>query len=391
MPTSRIGALPERPDSCVLASINLPERGKASAPASLDIHVPRRLRVEFFGTGGEYFRIWIVNIVLSVLTLGIYSAWAKVRNKQYFYGSSRLDGAGFEYTANPVNILKGRLLVVGVLVVYQLLATFAPVLGSLIVLGFVLILPWVVVQALAFNARYSSHRGLRFHFDGRYPEAFRYYLLWTAFAIFSGGLAYPYAVYLRKRFILGKSRYGSTRFRFGAPAGYFYVVYVIAAIALFGLGLVVALIGGGIVFLGGASAAAEAGSDAADPAAVQLVMLAAAAWYLSFLALIFAVFSVVQTALTNHIWRHAELGKIRFYMGMNPMRVLWIHLSNVALIVASAGLFIPWAKVRITRYRLSCFRVLSSEPLDNLAAGERERITATGEEFGEALDLDLGL
>ncbi|MEX1058239.1 MAG: DUF898 family protein, partial [Natronospirillum sp.] len=44
--------------------------------------------VAFNGRGGEYFGIWIVNIALTVLTLGIYSAWAKVRNKRYFYGNT---------------------------------------------------------------------------------------------------------------------------------------------------------------------------------------------------------------------------------------------------------------------------------------------------------------
>ncbi len=35
--------------------------------------------LSFTGTAGDYFRIWIANIALTLLTLGIYSAWAKVR------------------------------------------------------------------------------------------------------------------------------------------------------------------------------------------------------------------------------------------------------------------------------------------------------------------------
>ena len=352
---------------------------------------PRRLRIEFSASGGEYFRIWIVNILLSIITLGIYSAWAKVRNKQYFYGSSRLDGASFEYTANPVKILKGRLLVVGVLAVHQALTTFAPVAGASMAIGFLFLIPWVVVQALSFNARYSSHRGLRFGFDGRYQEAFRFYLLWTVFAVFSGGLAYPYAVYLRKRFILGRSRFGATGFHFGAPAGYFYVVYLIALIASFGILLGLFIIGSGVAAVSGVFLNTESGFDPNDPTTMRLLVFAAVAWYLFFLALVLAVSSAVQTTLTNHVWQHARLGKVRFDMQMNPMRVLWIQFSNIALIILSAGLFIPWAKVRITRYRLSCFKLVTSESLDSLVAGDRERITATGDEFGEAFDLDLGL
>lgn len=48
-------------------------------------HTPFR----FTGNGREYFRIWIVNTLLTILTLGIYSAWAKVRKKRYIYGNGR--------------------------------------------------------------------------------------------------------------------------------------------------------------------------------------------------------------------------------------------------------------------------------------------------------------
>ncbi len=45
----------------------------------------------FTGKASEYFKIWIVNGLLTVLTLGIYSAWAKVRTNRYMYGNLYLD------------------------------------------------------------------------------------------------------------------------------------------------------------------------------------------------------------------------------------------------------------------------------------------------------------
>jgi hypothetical protein len=63
----------------------------------------------FTGRTGEYFRIWIVNVMLTIASLGIYSAWAKVRNKRCFYGNTSVDGTAFDYHADPVAILKGRL------------------------------------------------------------------------------------------------------------------------------------------------------------------------------------------------------------------------------------------------------------------------------------------
>ncbi|MBK7012097.1 MAG: DUF898 family protein [Xanthomonadales bacterium] len=63
-------------------------------------------RFVFDGRANEYFRIWIVNLALTLLSLGIFSAWAKVRSERYFYGSTRLAGVPFEYTAKPLPILK---------------------------------------------------------------------------------------------------------------------------------------------------------------------------------------------------------------------------------------------------------------------------------------------
>jgi len=80
----------------------------------------------FHGQGGEFFRIWIVNIGLTLLTLGIYSAWAKVRTKRYFYGNTELEGDRFDYLGDPIAILKGRILAVALLVAYQVLVSFAP-------------------------------------------------------------------------------------------------------------------------------------------------------------------------------------------------------------------------------------------------------------------------
>ena len=50
----------------------------------------------FTGTAREYFGIWIVNVLLTIITLGVYSAWAKVRRQRYFYGNTWLAGANFD-------------------------------------------------------------------------------------------------------------------------------------------------------------------------------------------------------------------------------------------------------------------------------------------------------
>ena len=67
-----------------------------------------QLKLEFRGNGREYFQVWIVNLCLTLVTLGIFSAWAKVRKKRYFYSNLILDGTPFQYLASPIPILRGR-------------------------------------------------------------------------------------------------------------------------------------------------------------------------------------------------------------------------------------------------------------------------------------------
>ncbi|PKO57288.1 MAG: DUF898 domain-containing protein, partial [Betaproteobacteria bacterium HGW-Betaproteobacteria-19] len=129
----------------------------AASPASgAPAEAIRELPFEFSGQGFEFFRIWIVNILLSIVTLGVYSAWAKVRTQRYFYGNTRLDGASFEYLADPIRILKGRLIAFGFLLVYMLADQFVPVLGFILMLVLIGLFPWVMVRSLAFRNHYSA-------------------------------------------------------------------------------------------------------------------------------------------------------------------------------------------------------------------------------------------
>jgi uncharacterized membrane protein YjgN (DUF898 family) len=81
----------------------------------------------FTGSAREYFGIWIVNLALSVLTLGVYSAWAKVRRLQYFHRHTRLAGAPFDYHGSPIAILEGRIVAVNLLLIYTLAGQLGPV------------------------------------------------------------------------------------------------------------------------------------------------------------------------------------------------------------------------------------------------------------------------
>ena len=92
------------------------------------------LPVVFSGEGRDYFGIWVVNLLLTVLTLGIYSAWAKVRRMHFFYRHTSLAGAAFDYHGEPLSILKGRTLAFLMFMAYQISAETQPMVAAIVLL-----------------------------------------------------------------------------------------------------------------------------------------------------------------------------------------------------------------------------------------------------------------
>ena len=132
-----------------------------AAPPVPQIHVP-----VFTGSGKEYFRIWVINLLLSLVTLGIYSAWAKVRRLQYFDRNTRLAGACFDFRGEPKAILRGRILALVLVVAYQYAFGFSLQVGAAVMALLMLAMPWLLRGALRFRLSNTQYRGLWLGFGG---------------------------------------------------------------------------------------------------------------------------------------------------------------------------------------------------------------------------------
>src|SRR5450830_892432 len=197
--------------------------------------------VVFTGKAGEYFGIWIVNLLLSIVTLGIYSAWAKVRCKKYFYNNMLIDGVGFDYHANPIAILKGRIIAFVLFVAYSAFSKFSPVLAGMLMIAFFLAIPWIVVRGMTFNARNSSHRGLRFDFDGKYSQAIRIFIGYPFLILITLGLALPFVAQRSQKFIFDHHKFGLSHFQMNALVKDFYMIYLKLLGVIFAIGLLLAI------------------------------------------------------------------------------------------------------------------------------------------------------
>ena len=341
--------------------------------------------VSFTGKGSEYFRIWIVNLVLTILTLGVYSAWAKVRRLQYFYRHTRLAGSGFDYHGDPIAILRGRM--VG-LVLFGLYAAISYVqfwVAVAILASLALVMPWLVSRSLKFRLHNSSYRGIRFRFNGSAPSAYWVFLALPIFTVLSLFLLGPLWHHRIKRYQFANAAYGRTPFTFRAEVGDFYVTYVVAVAAMMAFMFTLFI---GIVIIGVVAALANGPVAAPEtpsmPPGFLIIFIA------GYVLAILTVQSITASRIQNTVWNTSRLGSHGFICEIRWFKLFGIALTNLLATVLTLGLFRPFAQVRLARYLAGAIVMTPSGPLDNLLAAETEDVSAVGEEAVGFFDLDVG-
>jgi Zn-dependent protease with chaperone function len=220
----------------------------------------------------------------------------------------------------------------------------------------------------------SSYRGLRFHFQGTTSGAYRVFLalpLASAFTLFA---LFPLWQHRVKQYLHGNATYGRTPFAFDAPVSSFYRIYLIAG--AMAVGVVVVLVVPFIVLAAIAPVPDDAGKGSGLATAVATIaVLVAAVVYVVGLT---ALWCYTRARLQNLVWAPTTLGPHLFACRLPARRLLFILLSNMAGIVFTLGLFKPFADIRLTRYAVSRFSLVTVGNFDDFVAGERQQVAAVG-------------
>jgi uncharacterized membrane protein YjgN (DUF898 family) len=339
---------------------------------------------EFRGTGRAYFGIWIVNLALTIVTLGIFSAWAKVRTRRYFNGSTWLAGHSFDYHASGTRILIGRSIALGLLIAYQLSVTFKPVLVFPWILAGLWLFPWLANSSIRFNARYTSYRNVRFNFTATDVEALVALIVWPVVSMFTAMLLWPFAQRQKDYFFINNHTFGGRYFETNFPTGSMYGIFAAA------IGLYLA----GLFLLAGLSFSAF--WLATDLLHLPFTKLPAQLIGFTTLGVIYLpgllIAPAIHTMIVNLAVGHTEFdGRHRLESTMSPPVVAWIVVSNVVFCLLSLGLYYPWAKVRLERYKLNHMALVADGDIDSYVSDVSESQSAVGEEIGSLFSFDFGL
>ena len=341
------------------------------------------LPFEFTGKAKEFFGIWFSNLLLSILTLGIYSAWAKVRRRRFFLGHTLIGGHRFDYHADPKVILKGRAIVVSVLVVMSLVSELSTVLSGTSLVLLMLALPWLANRSLRFNARMTSFRNVRFDFSGTYGKSLLAFVLFPLLGLLSLGLLQPFATRYSGRYLAMNYSYGEAKLESDPQLKRLYKGFF-QAFSIILIPFVVLL---GIV----------AQHDWDLERLVLVPIDGATGWLIDFspfaliIALYLAFFHYRAVARNSILGSLSISGVHQLKSEISGFRLAWIVLSNSFLTLSSFGLLQPWGAVRRWRYETESLKLIPGGSLDEFIGRIQPAEGVIGSEYTDLQDIDVGI
>ncbi|SBS32430.1 Inner membrane protein YjgN [Marinomonas spartinae] len=373
--------------------------------------------IKFHGAGSEYFKIWIVNTLLTIITIGLYRPWAKVRSLRYFYGNTDLDNASFEYHATGKQLFPSYLIAIVILALYILLSKTNAALSGIFPIALVIALPWIVWRSLKFNFRMTSYRNVRFGFTGNLSSSYIAILAYPISLLIAGFIviyfifsaipqpdnikiillllifACPAYIAIIKmvtsNFLINGSHFGQGKFLAKLEFRPFFFIMLKAT----GLGLLLAAISLIIVYGVGFNALSQTlqgmrglGSRP-SPATILSAFII---FYIVFILVGMYVFSYTTARQRQYILNSMQLDKsIRFQSTLAANKFFIIAFTNFLLLICTLGLAYPWTAIRLYRYSMESIHVHAEEGFDGFISQQSDNKGPLGEELGDAFDVDV--
>ncbi|WP_201633254.1 YjgN family protein [Psychrobacter immobilis] len=390
-------------------------------------------QIQFKGDGSEYFKIWIVNVLLCIVTIGIYYPWAKVRTRRYFYANTEYADRYFDYHATGRQLFLGYLIGVLILLALQVVGSVLPTVGVILPIILFAFIPWIIWRSLKFNMRMTSFSNVRFSFIGNLKPAYIIYMLIPilgyaavallvfgslvpmtsldegsdlsfAFILFAVGIIAAIAIgifvtglFTKKaaEYQIGQTKFGQGHFFININTEKFIKIQLKKMLIIIGC-LFVLLILSGLIFASTLSGGFNLGSISSDIESADanpLFVVGFLVMYFGFIATFLFATAYSFSRQRQYLFENTTLDRaITFKSTVSAKGYFYVLATNMLLVLFTAGLALPWAKVRVARYIAdnSWIEALDIDINSYLTQKEQEQ-SAIGEEIGDVLDIDIDI
>ena len=368
--------------------------------------------IAFTGSGSEYFRIWIVNLLLMLVTLGLYFPWAKARRLRYFMGNTLVGGQPLDFHGDPKKMFKGYALVGILFALYSIAGEFSTTAGLVALVLLAGLWPALFKSSMQFRMANTSWRGLRFRFIGDLQGAYRAMLpLFLPGMVMLGGLVFvsdettpplwygymalgvavatlaigPWLLWNLKQYQHNHYGLGHLQTSFKATVGSFYLLALrVLGLAVLAIALPSAVVMGVVFGIGMGDTRFEKGAMMAAVALLPTLLGA--------LVVFICLKPYAVARLQNLVWTKTGNTELRFLSNLRARSLLWVTLKNWLLVIITLGLYWPFAAVAVARVRLEAVSIKSRANPDLLVSQVQPREgDAAGDAAGDFFGLDVGL
>lgn len=307
-------------------------------------------RFRYFGVGSDLFGMRVYHLLLTILTLGIFSFWGKTRVRKYLCSQAEFLGDRFCFHGTGGELLRGWLRGVPLIGLLFLAPRIAPMFSDnakslvwiefLASLGFLLLWPFARAGAYRYRMNRMSWRGIRFRFEGKTKEyfwtsVFGYLGMW-----FSVGLSSASVAMRQRRYLYSHTYVGDRRLGFSGRSEDMFWPWV---------------------------------------------------WTIPLTIGTFGMFWFWYSAMrSRYYWAHTTLGEARFRCSATGWGLARLFVTNLVIFVFTLGLGSSWAAMRTVRYwsdRIELVGELNESQIEQRVSDS----SAMGESFADFIGFDFGL
>jgi uncharacterized membrane protein YjgN (DUF898 family) len=308
-------------------------------------------RFQFHAVGGSLFGIHIVNVLLTLVTLGLYYFWGKVRVRRYLMSQTEFEGDRFAYHGTGGELLLGflkamiffflPLVALGAVPLVpggKPLEPLARVLTYIIVAVFV---PVAMIGARRYRLSRTSWRGIRFSLRARTRTFVRLFLEGSFLTSITLSIYYPIFETRRFGFLTAHSYFGQRPFGFDGHGRELLRPYLLT--------LLLTLPTVGICWF----------------------------WF--------------QARKLRYFWSHTTFEGARFRCFVTGGGLLKLAIVNALLLIVTLGLGWPWVVARNGRFVCSMIELAGVLNLEAIVQ-EPQTAPATGDALSSLIgaDVDFG-
>ena len=193
----------------------------------------------FVASSSELFILMIKNVIFTLLTLGLYTPYARTNVRKYIWKSTSLNSSPFMFKGDPASLRNSYLKIVILIILYLVVEAiifkiFLHDKLELIIIynisiyaAYFVFFIWARFGAYCYLVNHTSYRSISFNVkQGGSSEHLKSSIKGSIFTILTLGIYYPFMLCSLEKIRWGKTQYGDLPFKYSPEVKEFFFLWL---------------------------------------------------------------------------------------------------------------------------------------------------------------------